>query len=257
MSVRRSRAHRTKAAGFVPHDRIRLLDIPRPDPDLVARFAQFPDVAGLVSRALDQLGVAGAIPAHVLAAVTPGRRMIGPAITVRNVPDRFVPFRKWRRREPTRMGEREAYFLASAGDVIVIDGGGRMDASNLGAHSARAAADRGCAGVVVDGPVTGIVEMVATGLPVWARGATTITGNHRVETIEVNGVVACAGVQVAPGDLVVADDQGLAIVPLMLLRETLRICSRQSRVANAQRSTRAVASPARMKQFLTQVTVRP
>jgi len=247
---------RPALAGFVPRDRVRTLQVPRPPADLIRRFQELVDLAGLVSRVLDRLGVAGAIPAHLLAPIAGGQRVVGPAITVRNVPDRFVPHRKWQRREPTLMGEREAYFVGLPGDVIVIDGGGRMAASNLGAHSARAALALGCAGAIVDGPVTGVAEIAASGYPVWARGSTTITGNHRVETVEINGVVSCGGVQVRPGDLIVADDQGVAVVPLELAAEIGKICVEQERVARESRSAGRRTSSRAMKRFLQRVARR-
>lgn len=253
-----SSAHsrRPRLPGIIPRDRIRALDIRRPPPRLIAQFLQLEDLTGLVSRALDRLGVVGAIPAHVLAPLAPGQRVAGPAITVRNAPDRFVPYRKWTRRDPTGMGERESYFVARPGDVIVIDGGGRMDASNMGAHSARAARQLGCAGTVVDGPVTGVAGIVASGYPVWSRGATTITGNHRVETVEVNGTISCGGVQVRPGDLVLADDQGIAFVPVELARQIWSICAGQQKVARTAQG-RSGATARGMKRFMDRVARRP
>jgi 4-hydroxy-4-methyl-2-oxoglutarate aldolase len=250
------RTPRLKLPGIIPRDRIRTVDIRRPAAALVARFQQLEDVAGLVSRALDQLGLAGAIPAYVLAPIAPGQRLAGPAITVRNVPDRFVPYRKWERRDPSGMGERESYFVARPGDVIVIDGGGRTDASNLGAHSARAARQMGCAGAVVDGLVTGVAGIVASGYPVWSRGATTITGNHRVETMEVNGVICCGGAQVRPGDLVVADDQGTAIVPVEFVPQIWKICAEQEKAARTSPGSRRPTAR-EMKRFIEGVTRRP
>lgn len=243
--------------GIIPRDRIRMIEIRRPPTDLIARFQELSDLTGLVSRALDRLGVAGAIPGYLLPPIAKGQRVVGPAITVRNVPDRFVPYRKWQRRDATLMGEGEAYFVASRGDVIVIDGGGRMDASNFGAHSARTARDRGCLGTVVDGPVTGVAGIAASGYPVWARGATTISGNHRVETIEINGVVSCGGVQVEPGDLIAADDQGIVVVPLELVTDAWRICAEQARVAREFDTPRGAPSARRMRRFLQRVSVRP
>jgi regulator of RNase E activity RraA len=169
-----------------------------------------------------------------------------------------VPHCKWQRKEPSYLGEREAYFVAEPGDVIVIDSGGRMAASNMGGQSARAARDRGLAGSIVDGPVTGVQEIVTSGYPVWARGATTITGHHRIETIEINGVVSCGGVQVRPGDLVVADDQGVAIVPIDLVPDVWRICEAQANLAQAVRQGSPKGGPdaARMKRFMQQVSER-
>jgi 4-hydroxy-4-methyl-2-oxoglutarate aldolase len=244
---------RPRLPGIVPRDRIRAIAVRRPASATIARFLTLADMAGLVSRALDRLGVAGAIAAHTLAPLRPGQRMAGPAITVRNVPDRFVPHRKWTDGLASRLGEREAYFLARRGDVIVIDGGGRIAASNMGAQSALVAQSRGCAGSIVDGPVTGTAEIVRSGYPVWARGATTITGHHRVETIEINGIVACAGVQVHPGDLVVADDSGVAIVPRELVDDVWRICERQAAIASEMRRGSKNATAAAQKKFTREV----
>jgi 4-hydroxy-4-methyl-2-oxoglutarate aldolase len=199
--------------GLIPKERIVIRDIPRPDPQIVQAFLDLPDMAGLVARAMDRYGVQGSIPAHELSPLTPGKRVVGPAITVRNVPSRFVPLYGWQEGKDTQLGEREAYYLAESGDVIVIDSGGRKLCSNLGPNSSAMARSRGILGAIVDGPVTGVAGIRANDFPVWCRGGTTLTGHHRVDTIEINGIVACGNLQVRPGDLVVADDSGITIVP--------------------------------------------
>ena len=90
----------------------------------------------------------------------------------------------------------------------------------------------------------------------WARGATSVTGHHRVETVEINGIVTCAGVQVQPGDLVVADDSGVAIVPRELVDDVWRICDRQASVAAEIRRGSKKATAGRMKKFVRQVAER-
>lgn len=207
--------------GLIARERIRQLEINRPDPAVIRAFMQFHDLAGLVARAMDRLGIVGAIPAHELTPLAPGRRIAGPAITARNVPARFAPYHALQHGAATQMGEREAYFCAREGDVIVIDGGGRMLSSNMGPNSATMAKAAGILGSIVDGPVTGVAGIGAADYPVWCRGGTTLTGHHRVETIEVNGVISCTGVQVAPGDLVLADDSGVSIIPQALILPVL------------------------------------
>jgi regulator of RNase E activity RraA len=59
--------------------------------------------------------------------------------------------------------------------------------------------------------------------PVWCKGFTPITGKWRMETVEVNGVVEICGVQVRPGDLVCADEAGVAFVPRERAAELLAI----------------------------------
>jgi 4-hydroxy-4-methyl-2-oxoglutarate aldolase len=199
--------------GLIPKERIVLRDIPRPGEGVIEAFLELPDMAGLVSRAMDRLGFVGSIPAHELPPLQPGKRLVGPAVTVRNVPARYAPFYGWQEGKNTQLGEREAYYVAKPGDVVVIDSGGRMVCSNFGPNSAAMARSRGVVGAIIDGPVTGVGGIVEVGLPVWCRGGTTITGHHRIDTIEINGVIACANLQVMPGDLIVADDSGISVVP--------------------------------------------
>lgn len=212
--------------GLIPAERIVKTTIARPAPEVVQAFLQLPDMAGLVARAMDRLGIVGAIPAHLLSPLSPGMRMVGPAITVRNVPSRWTPLNGWQQQRASQLGEREAYYVARPGDVIVIDSGGRMLCSNLGPNSAALARTRGVVGVIVDGPVTGVAGIRASELPVWCRGGTTMTGHHRVDTVEINGLIACAEVQVAPGDIVVADDSGVSIVPEPQVVEVLSLATR-------------------------------
>jgi regulator of RNase E activity RraA len=202
-------------------DRVLKRDIPRPSRNIVESFLELRDMAGLVSRAMDRMGLVGSIPAHALMPIQPGKRIVGPAVTVRNVPARFAPFYAWDREMDSLLGEREAYFVAAEGDIVVIDSGGRMLSSNLGPNSVAMAKRRGIAGVIVDGPVTGVAGIRSEDFPVWCRGGTTVTGHHRVETIEINGVISCVGAQVAPGDLVVADDSGVSVVPCGLVEQVL------------------------------------
>ncbi len=208
----------------------------RASAEIVRAYLDLPDLAGLVARALDRLGLAGAAPAYLLGPLIPGCRIVGPAVTVRNVPSRIVPLHGWHQGLEPRLGEREAYFVAQPGDVLVVDAGASTLASSLGPNSASLAQSRGLIGAVVDGLVTGPAGIREHGFPVWCRGGTTLTGHHRLETIEINGLVTCGQMQVAPSDLVVADDSGIAIVPADRVLEVLGVAER---LANR---TRAMAT---------------
>ena len=71
--------------GKIARERIISIDIPRPDPAVVAAFLALTDLAGTVSDAMDELGIHGAVPAAKLQPMLPGARMVGPALTVRNI----------------------------------------------------------------------------------------------------------------------------------------------------------------------------
>jgi 4-hydroxy-4-methyl-2-oxoglutarate aldolase len=99
---------------------------------------------------------------------------------------------------------------ASAGDVVVVSGHGEA-CGYLGDILAEAAACRGIAGVVVDGFVRDVAELTKMRFPVWARGLA-IRGATKVRAGVTGGPVRCGGVEFAPGDLVVCDDDGVCAV---------------------------------------------
>jgi len=93
----------------------------------------------------------------------------------------------------------------------------------MGGESAYLAKSRGIAGSIIDGFCTGVPKIQEVDYPVWSRGGTTITGHHRLETVEINGTISCAGVQVKPGDLIVADNSGVTVIPPHLIQEVLHL----------------------------------
>ena len=98
------------------------------------------------------------------------------------------------------------------GTCLVIAGGG-LPLAVLGANGARVAARRGAVGAVVDGAVRDIRALHALGLPVWHRSVRPLAYTRRLECIARDVPVTCGGVQVAPGDLIIADADGVAVVP--------------------------------------------
>jgi regulator of RNase E activity RraA len=213
-----------RTAGIIDAGRVRLREIPRPASDVIEGFTRLPDLAGVVARALDQLGIASTIPSATLGQIAAGR-VVGPAITVRNIPARDVPHKQWQGAQRSMLGEREAFFLARDGDVVVIDGASAFPASCLGSLSVMLAERLGVSGIVVSGAVTGVDGIRESRIPVWAIGGTTVTGHHRVETVELNGQIGIHGVRVDPGDLVVGDGSGITVVPLLIAEEALRRAS--------------------------------
>ena len=106
---------------------------------------------------------------------------------------------------------------AAPGDVLVVDGGGAPLAA-LGELLANEAERRGLGGIVVDGYVrdrSGLPE-----LPIWARGTVPMAGRNDVVP-RVGGTVMAGGVRVTPGDIVLADDDGIVIAPLAQLEAAL------------------------------------
>ena len=122
--------------GRVPREAIRRLEISRLTSALIERYRSLEDLTGTVSDSLDKLGLAGAVPASILAPTLPARRVVGQAVTVRNVA-RVLSVTRAAAEGQGKMGEHEAYNLAEAGDVIVIEG--LSGVSNMGGQSATVA----------------------------------------------------------------------------------------------------------------------
>jgi 4-hydroxy-4-methyl-2-oxoglutarate aldolase len=207
--------------GKLPRDAIRMLELPRLTQDVIDGFKALVDLTGTISDAMDELGIVGVIPAYVLPPVTTGTRIVGPALTVRNI-QRTAQIHKAAAHDKTNtQGETEAHNLAEPGDVLVIEG--VMGCSNMGGQSATIARRQGFIGAVVDATVRDPEQYRSMGWPVWCKGFTPITGKWRMQTVEVNGVVQICGVQVSPGDLVCADEAGVAFVPRALAAAVLEI----------------------------------
>lgn len=100
-----------------------------------------------------------------------------------------------------------------AGDVLVIDQGGETQAACWGEMTSLAALVKGCVGVIVDGTVTDVVEIEEQRMPTWARAVAALVGRHLDTGGGVNVAIQCGGVAVHPGDLVVADDNGVVVIP--------------------------------------------
>ena len=76
-----------------------------------------------------------------------------------------------------------------------------------------AAREAGCVGIIIDGMATDIDELRDYGLPVWARGLSTVTGKRLFLHGEFGTPVSCGGVAVAPGDAILADENGVLVMP--------------------------------------------
>jgi 4-hydroxy-4-methyl-2-oxoglutarate aldolase len=103
--------------------------------------------------------------------------------------------------------------LIRPGEVLVIDGGGFADTALWGGLLTRAALSRGAAGVVVDGAVRDVAELRESGFPCFAAAAVP-AGPHKGFGGTIDGVISCGGCTVAPGDIVLGDDDGVTVVPL-------------------------------------------
>jgi 4-hydroxy-4-methyl-2-oxoglutarate aldolase len=201
-----------KVGSFVP-DRVGRLDTAAPDPALVAELVAVGGLSSAAADALDRHGLRSVVPATLIPPLGDGGAVVGRVLTIRYLPARADVGA----REPLgRLAHRTAFDLAAPGDVLVISAPASIDASVMGGEALAAARTAGIAAVVVDGAVRDIDELLAVGVPVWARRRTPLTGRGRIDAAEINGPIEVGGVQVVAGDIVVADASGISFIPAEL-----------------------------------------
>jgi len=177
-------------AGYAIHERG-----VTPDPELVEALRGVPTT--IVSDCLGScVGAVGLEPFHGDQSLP----LCGVALTVRVRPGDNLMIHK-------------ALTLARPGDVIVVDGSGEISHALVGGLMRLAALARGVAGFVLDGAIRDVAEWAEGELPVFARGH-----SHRRPSKdgpgEINLPIACAGLAVTPGDLVLGDADGvIAVAP--------------------------------------------
>ena len=153
-----------------------------------------------ISDALDRFKVKGGC--HGITPVVDNVKVAGPAFTVKYVPTAV---------EPGTVGDYIDY--CKAGDVIVIDNGGRTDCTVWGDLLTITAKRMGLAGTIIDGVCRDIPTIRKLVYPIFTRGRFMVTGKDRVQLDAINVPVSLCGVRVEAGDIVVADDSGVVIVP--------------------------------------------
>jgi 4-hydroxy-4-methyl-2-oxoglutarate aldolase len=165
----------------------------RPDRSLVTALREFDTT---------QIADCGG-PVYVMAPplrhLAGGTQLCGPAVTVWTKPGDILYVLK-------------AADLIADGDVLVVDGGSRLDAAVIGDIAGQTLADLGCDGLVVDGAVRDLDGLDVAGLPTFAAGAHPATGSNQGPGA-INVIVQCGGVTVRPGDVVRGDASGLVVVP--------------------------------------------
>lgn len=108
-----------------------------------------------------------------------------------------------------------------AGDIIVIDNAGRLDATVWGDILTLAASQRGVAGTVIDGVCRDVPQSPDLSYPVFSRGSWMRTGKDRVQVESIGSPVSAGGVRVEPGDWIRGDGDGVVSIPAIRLQEVI------------------------------------
>jgi regulator of RNase E activity RraA len=142
-----------------------------------------------------------------------------------------------------------AIYRALPGSVIVVEAGD-VDYALAGGNVCAVAQKRGVAAFVVDGVIRDIAETRARRFPVFARGVIPMPGGKDKIGV-LDGPVCCGGVEVAPGDIVVADEEGIVVVPKTRSAEILRAAQARAKKDAAQTLEEwEVAHRARIEEIL-------
>ncbi len=166
-------------------------EINRPDKACIDAFENIP-----VANLDDCMGRMSAVDAQIKPVGKSG--IVGPAVTVKVA-------------EGDNLMMHYAMELVQEGDVLVIDAGGSTKRAVFGALMVNYLVEKKIAGIVVDGAIRDKEEIAGTGLPVYARGVTP-DGPWKNGPGEVNTPVQIGGRVVYPGDIVVADSDGVVFI---------------------------------------------
>ena len=167
--------------------------IDRPSPDVIKAYA------GLSPNELGDVVELACVMRHEIKPLWTGvTRIAGPAFTIRTGKHDNLMF-------------HASIYLARPGDVIVVEAGDD-EMAVAGGNVCAIAQRNGVAGLVVDGVIRDVVESREHRFPVFGRGISPIPAK-RVGDGGMNVQIRCGGVVVNPGDIVVADEEGIVVVP--------------------------------------------
>lgn len=175
-------------------------DFKRSVPHLIESYKGLMNQTGcLTGNVGDCLGRAAAMDSRIKG-LSHGMKLVGPALTVKVPPIDNLMIHK-------------ALTLVKPGDVMVIDGGGDHSWALLGFLMVSTAIKLGLAGMIVDGCIRDAAEIKTSGFPIFAAGINP-NGPMKEGPGEINYPIQCGGQIVHPGDFIVADDDGVVVVPL-------------------------------------------
>ena len=163
-----------------------------------------------VSDALDKLGITGGLLG--IKPVCQGTTLCGQAFTVHYAPCGEVK---------GTVGD----FLddVEEGQVVVLDNGGRLNCTVWGDLMSITATRNKVAGTVIDGVCRDVPAIRDIRYPIFTRDVYMVTGKDRVYVDAVNVPVSVSGVQVKPGDIMLADDTGVLVIPVGRAAEILEV----------------------------------
>lgn len=186
-------------------------DFERLDQEQMDQFREFesPDIS-------DQLNRMYSLAPEIQCLTASHHQLVGPTCTAKVFPGDNLMVHK-------------VLDIAKPKDIVVIDAGASAMNAVLGGIICTKAKSRGIAGFIVDGYVRDLPEILALDFPVFARGTSAVGPLHRGPG-EINYPIVCGGRVINPGDIIVADQSGVVVVPHEHVLETYqRLIDTQAR----------------------------
>ena len=171
--------------------------------------------SAVVCDALDKVGLTNQSPRVQLRPLTTSGVLIGRAKTTLWAEMAHVDPRPYEL-------ELLAVDTCKPDDVLIAAAGGSMRSGLWGELLSTAARRSGCVGAIVDGAVRDVMKMTQMGFPIFARGTSIYDSRDRNRVIDVDVPAEIDGVKFSPGDLVVADIDGVVVVPQAVEAEVVR-----------------------------------
>jgi len=183
----------------------------------------------VLSDALDELGVRDRAMREHLRPLQPDSVVAGRARTIICMDLYHIP-------ENPYAKEIEAVDSILPGEVVVVSTGESKRNAPWGELLSTAATARGARGAVIDGLVRDVKKITALGFPVFAAGIKPVDSRGRGIVVDYNVPVECGGIMVYPGDLIVADFDGVVAIPSQIVDDVVRLATEKASRENESRA---------------------
>lgn len=178
---------------------------PSPNPEILRQYREFLKLFSPSCVIADSMERSGVMRSCIKPIDPSHCRICGPALTVRLFPGDLVDC-------------LDALEVARQGDLIVVDARGETETSIWGGLMAGLCKQKGVVGAIIDGACRDIDEVKYHQFPLFSRAivprSTHTPYSKRMDPIEINVPIDCGGIIVHPGDIVVADEVGVVVVPI-------------------------------------------
>ena len=185
-------------------------NINRVNPEILSELSRYS--VSIISDSMNRFGVMST----AIRPLTPSASFVGSAITVEEI-------------EGGNLMSHAALDLVQPGDVLVIDAKATCQRSSWGGMQMKMAKNRGVSAVIINGQVRDLEEMINLQIPIFGLGVCA-AGPHKGWSGNVNYPVACGGVVVNPGDLLVGDLDGVVVVPPQIVDRLLKCCENRTQM---------------------------